>query len=157
MDATPEAVYPYFGARGRNPITCTPEVPKTIYIPPNLKPIAFSVQVKGLFKKMNFVPEDRRQAWVDAWSIRTMVSYALKRQRDSLRRGQIPRAPLLYSFSIDFVSSGSCKGSCIPKKPCGVNFGPMRLKFRQLENRTATSKQNSNQKDKTAAHELGFS
>ncbi|CAE7208233.1 unnamed protein product [Symbiodinium sp. CCMP2592] len=40
-------------------------------------------EVKSLFKKMNHVPEEKRQPWIDAWSIRTMVSFALKRQRDS--------------------------------------------------------------------------
>ncbi|CAE6918076.1 unnamed protein product [Symbiodinium sp. CCMP2592] len=41
------------------------------------------ISVKSLFKKMNHVPEEKRQPWIDAWSIRTMVSFALKRQRDS--------------------------------------------------------------------------
>ena len=40
---------------------------------------------------MSFVPEERRQPWLDAWNIRTMVSFALKRQRDSQKRGQKPR------------------------------------------------------------------
>ena len=55
---------------------------------------SFSVQVKLLFKSLNHVPEDRKQAWIDSWSVRTLVSFALKRQRDSQRRGQVPRVPL---------------------------------------------------------------
>ncbi|CAE7483742.1 unnamed protein product [Symbiodinium pilosum] len=29
-------------------------------------------EVKALFRKMNHVPEDRRQSWIDSWSVRTM-------------------------------------------------------------------------------------
>ncbi|CAE7250332.1 unnamed protein product [Symbiodinium necroappetens] len=39
-------------------------------------------EVKSLYKKMNHVPEEKRQPWIDAWSLRTMLSFALKRQRE---------------------------------------------------------------------------
>ena len=59
---------------------------------PSLKP---PDQVKALFRKMSHVPDDRKQAWIDAWSIRNLVSFSLKRARDAERREQKPRVSLL--------------------------------------------------------------
>ena len=52
-------------------------------------------QVTDLFNLVNYEPEQDDQPYHDAWTIRHLLSYACKRQHDSSRRGQTPRASRL--------------------------------------------------------------
>ena len=51
-------------------------------------------EVAELFQTMGFVPATPKQPWLDAWSIRRPIRYAIRRDADATRRGQTPRDTL---------------------------------------------------------------
>ena len=52
-------------------------------------------QVKFLYQKLDFTPDDPSQAYKDAWSVKRLYGYARRREKDAARRKQTPRAPRL--------------------------------------------------------------
>lgn len=56
------------------------------------KTIDFLVeQVGALFDVLGYVPDNPKQAYLDAWNLRRLLSFACRRQKDAHRRGQTPR------------------------------------------------------------------
>ena len=50
-------------------------------------------QVKKYFQIAKHTPVDKNQPYLDAWSIKRLVGFAKRRQKDCARRGQTPRVP----------------------------------------------------------------
>ena len=47
--------------------------------------------MKALFEKVAVEPSNPKQAYLDAWAVRQMLSFAFKRQKDADRRDQTPK------------------------------------------------------------------
>lgn len=61
-------------------------------------------EVNKLFDLLEFLPQNPKQPYLDAWNIKRLYGFAQRRQKDSERRGQTPRDPLLcYSIFLSGV------------------------------------------------------
>lgn len=54
-------------------------------------PIANPWKVKTLFEYLQYVPDNHRQAYLDSWNVRLMMTFSLRREKECARRGQTPR------------------------------------------------------------------
>ena len=50
-----------------------------------------SFEVKSLYYLLTIEPDDKQQAYKDAWTLRRMLRFACRRQAECKRRGQTPR------------------------------------------------------------------
>lgn len=61
------------------------------------------MKVERLFEKIPYIPDEPKQAYVDGWNVRRMLSFAVRRQGDAARRSQIPRESSLINVLNNFL------------------------------------------------------
>ena len=55
-------------------------------------PMCSTCQVEQLYEEMSFAPRNANQAYMDAWTLKRLFGFSIRRQKDAAKRGQQPRA-----------------------------------------------------------------
>ena len=121
--------------------------------------------MKKLYEKVGHSIENPKQPYLDAWDLRTLVSFTLKRQKDAARRGQTPKEPHLQKmpcnmcFSTAFTSVGcSCySGLLLVKEPAVRELFSFIAARRKIWEKSATTadSESSDESDLEAGLEGG--
>ena len=53
------------------------------------------LEVRKLFEKIPYIPEDKNQCYLDGWDLRRLTRFTARRQKDADRRSQVPRDPCI--------------------------------------------------------------
>ena len=52
---------------------------------------ATNLEVEKLFRDVDHIPKNPKQGYDDAWDLRRLWTFLWRRQKDSYKRGQVPR------------------------------------------------------------------